>query len=63
MAEAEEESMCVQILKKHDKLMPHAPCRQFYITHLHQQPWVQVSFICGDCNSLPVIHSKCTFCA
>lgn len=32
-----------KILKKHDKLMPHAPCRQFYITHLHQQPWVQVS--------------------
>lgn len=37
---------CVQgfhkILKKHDKLVPHAPCRQFYIAHLHQQPWVQV---------------------
>ena len=31
-----------KILKKHDKLLPHAPCRQFYITHLHQQPWVQV---------------------
>lgn len=33
-----------KILKKHDKLMPHAPCRQFYITHLHQQPWVQGNY-------------------
>ena len=31
-----------KILKKHDKMLPHAPCRQFYIAHLHQQPWVQV---------------------
>ena len=32
-----------KILKKHDKCMPHAPCRQFYVAHLHQQPWVQVN--------------------
>ena len=31
-----------QILKKHDKMLPHTPCRQFYISHLHNQPWVQV---------------------
>ncbi len=31
-----------KILKKHDKCLPHAPCRQFYVAHLHQQPWVQV---------------------
>ena len=31
-----------KIVKKHDKLLPHAPCQQFYIAHLHQQPWVQV---------------------
>jgi hypothetical protein len=30
-----------KILKKHDKLLPHAPCQQFYIAHLHHQPWVQ----------------------
>ena len=28
--------------KKHDKMLPHTPCRQFYISHLHNQPWVQV---------------------
>eukprot|EP00798_Chlamydomonas_sp_ICE-L_P020547 gene20547-27337_t len=33
-----------KILKKHDKLVPHAPCRQFYISHLHQQPWVQGNY-------------------
>ena len=32
----------LQILKKHDKQLPHSPCRQFYIAHLHNQPWVQV---------------------
>lgn len=31
-----------KILKKHDKMLPHSPCRQFYISHLHNQPWVQV---------------------
>ena len=31
----------LQILKKHDKMLPHSPCRQFYISHLHNQPWVQ----------------------
>ena len=31
-----------KILKKHDKQLPHSPCRQFYIAHLHNQPWVQV---------------------
>jgi SPX domain protein involved in polyphosphate accumulation len=33
-----------KILKKHDKLLPHSPCRQFYIAHLHQQPWVQGTY-------------------
>ncbi len=41
-------SSCAQgihkILKKHDKMVPHAPCRQFYIAHLHQQPWVQGTY-------------------
>ena len=23
-------------------MLPHAPCQQFYIAHLHQQKWVQV---------------------
>ena len=32
-----------KILKKHDKMLPATPCRQFYIAHLHNQPWVQVS--------------------
>ena len=45
-AEARLESVSLQgvhkIVKKHDKLLPHAPCQQFYISHLHQQPWVQV---------------------
>lgn len=31
-----------KILKKHDKNLSHSPCRQFYIAHLHNQPWVQV---------------------
>ena len=25
-------------------MLPHAPCRQFYIAHLHQQPWVQGNY-------------------
>ena len=33
-----------KILKKHDKMIPQAPCRQFYIAHLHQQPWVQGNY-------------------
>lgn len=32
-----------KILKKHDKVLPHAPCQQFYLSHLHQQSWVQVN--------------------
>jgi hypothetical protein len=23
-------------------MLPHAPCQQFYVAHLHQQKWVQV---------------------
>lgn len=46
-----------KILKKHDKMVPHAPCRQFYVAHLHQQPWVQ-----GTYSDLLVhlsnVHSK-----
>lgn len=33
-----------KILKKHDKMLPHSPCRQFYTAHLHHQPWVQGTF-------------------
>jgi SPX domain protein involved in polyphosphate accumulation/uncharacterized membrane protein YidH (DUF202 family) len=33
-----------KILKKHDKMLPHTPCRQFYISHLHNQPWVQGNY-------------------
>jgi hypothetical protein len=33
-----------KILKKHDKMVPHAPCRQFYVAHVHQQPWVQGNY-------------------
>lgn len=33
-----------KILKKHDKQLPLSPCRQFYISHLHNQPWVQGSY-------------------
>ena len=32
-----------KILKKRDKVLPHAPCQQFYLSHLHQQSWVQVT--------------------
>ena len=40
-------------LKKHDKMLPHSPCRQFYIAHLHNQPWVQ-----GNYSELMVILSS-----
>ncbi|GAX81475.1 hypothetical protein CEUSTIGMA_g8904.t1 [Chlamydomonas eustigma] len=30
-----------KILKKHDKLLPEAPCYHFYKTHISSQPWVQ----------------------
>ncbi|GAB4814940.1 hypothetical protein N2152v2_001986 [Parachlorella kessleri] len=43
-----------KILKKHDKMLPHAPCRQFYIAHLHNQPWVQ-----GNYSDLLVVLSAC----
>ncbi|KAK9918747.1 hypothetical protein WJX75_006519 [Coccomyxa subellipsoidea] len=33
-----------KILKKHDKVLPHAPCQQFYVAHLHHQPWVQGNY-------------------
>ncbi|CAL5222805.1 g5222 [Coccomyxa viridis] len=37
-----------KILKKHNKLPPHAPCfpelQQFNLSHLHQQSWVQGNF-------------------
>ena len=33
-----------KILKKHDKNIPTAPCRQFYVSHLHHQPWVQGNY-------------------
>ena len=42
-----------KILKKHDKRLPHTPCRQFYVAHLHNQPWVQ-----GNYSDLMVILSN-----
>ena len=33
-----------KILKKHDKKLPQSPCSQFYISHLHNQPWVQGNY-------------------
>ena len=39
-----------KILKKHDKNVPHAPCRQFYLAHLHQQPWVQARAVASLCR-------------
>ena len=46
-----------KILKKHDKMLPHAPCRQFYIAHLHQQPWVQGNYS-GLLVQLSAIYSE-----
>ena len=31
-------------MQKHDKNLPASPCRQFYISHLHNQPWVQGNY-------------------
>ncbi len=42
-----------KILKKHDKNIPSAPCRQFYVSHLHNQPWVQ-----GNYSDLMVMLSN-----
>ena len=42
-----------KILKKHDKMLPASPCRQFYIAHLHNQPWVQ-----GNYSDLLVVLSS-----
>jgi len=42
-----------KIVKKHDKMLPHAPCQQFYVAHLHHQPWVQVSFLASFLTSQP----------
>lgn len=33
-----------KIIKKHDKNLPDQPCRPFYVSHLHQQPWVQGTY-------------------
>lgn len=30
-----------KILKKHDKLLPQAPCIHFYKAHISSQPWVK----------------------
>jgi SPX domain protein involved in polyphosphate accumulation len=30
--------------KKWDKNVPHAPCSQFYVAHLHGMPWVQGNY-------------------
>ncbi|KDD71948.1 hypothetical protein H632_c4120p0, partial [Helicosporidium sp. ATCC 50920] len=46
-----------KILKKHDKLLPDTPCRQFYISHLHNQPWVQGTY--SDLLvTLSAVHSQ-----
>mmetsp|Transcript_22910 Transcript_22910/g.40579 ORF Transcript_22910/g.40579 Transcript_22910/m.40579 type:complete len:724 (-) Transcript_22910:141-2312(-) len=33
-----------KILKKHDKNLPATPCKQFYLTRLHQQRWVKEDY-------------------
>ncbi len=48
-----------KILKKHDKMLPHAPCQQFYVAHLHQQKWVQVR---GN-KRIPGLTAATTACA
>jgi len=35
-----------KILKKHDKLLPFTPCRQFYMSRLQQQNWIDGDFRC-----------------
>lgn len=46
-----------KILKKHDKNIPQAPCYEFFMSHLHCQPWIQESH--GDLLVLmSEIHSK-----
>ena len=47
-----------KILKKHDKVLPHAPCQQFYLSHLHQQSWVQVTTEPGRHCPPHVEHSR-----
>ena len=52
-----------KIVKKHDKQLPHAPCRQFYLSHLHQQPWIQARLTLSAfqpaflCASMPLQDS------
>lgn len=33
-----------KILKKHDKMVPTAPCQQYYLAQLHSQPWTQGTY-------------------
>lgn len=44
-------------------MLPHTPCRQFYISHLHNQPWVQVRpAACtgaASCGQAGCMHSSC----
>ena len=30
-----------KILKKHDKYVPHNPCKAFYVSRMHAQAWVR----------------------
>ncbi|GLI60748.1 hypothetical protein VaNZ11_002977 [Volvox africanus] len=42
-----------KILKKHDKLIPSAPCWKFYKVHINGQPWVR-----GDHHDIQVSLSR-----
>jgi len=52
-----------KILKKHDKMLPHTPCRQFYISHLHNQPWVQVRAPAACVLACACLPPACNLCA
>jgi len=46
-----------KLLKNHDRLMPHTPCHQFYMSKLRNQDWIRNDFsdvfvALSDCHSL-----------
>jgi SPX domain protein involved in polyphosphate accumulation len=42
-----------KILKKHDKYLPHTPCKSFYVARMHAQAWVR-----GDYSDVVVRMSQ-----
>lgn len=47
-------------VKKHDKQLPHAPCQQFYMHVLRNQPWVQGEMALHPCINFR--HVLCPWC-